>query len=402
MSILWRVAAHEYRRIVFCRGFLLALLSVPLMITVCISVGLFMESLKNNDAPVGYVDHAGVLVHPVPPPVDGPTARIELIAFPSEDEAKAALSAGHIQAYYVITEQYSETRDVKLYFSKSPGQNASRQFRDFMQTNLLKDQPPEIAHRAALGDKVTVRSLDGRRELPGHGPTFGIIMPLLISLALLMLIVFSSSYLMAVFADEKENRTMEVLLTSVSPTRLIGGKVLGIAAITFTQSAIWFAVAAGGIALARQTGFGWFQDLSMDWRIVGAAVAVAIPTYILAAALMAAVGATVTTTQEGQSLGAVVFMLHFLPPWLTAYAVIAAPHSLLPTVLSLTPFTALMTIALRNIFMAVPLWQIAASVAVQSICAIGAVLLAGKALRIGMLRYGQRVKLGQLLTSRSQ
>ncbi len=89
---------------------------------------------------------------------------------------------------------------------------------------------------------MTVRSFDGRRELPKYGPTFGIIMPLLISIAFLMLLVFSSGYLMTAVTDEKENRTMEVLLTSVSPTQLIGGKVLGIAAVTFTQFAIWAVV----------------------------------------------------------------------------------------------------------------------------------------------------------------
>lgn len=402
MSNTRRIVAHEYRRIVIRKGFLLTLASVPLMITVCVGMGLFMESLKNNDAPVGYVDHAGVLSDPIPPPVDGQKQPVKFLPFPTEDEAKAALESKGIQAYYVIAKDYFESRKVKQYFTKEPGRNAYRQFRDFIQINLVKDHPPEIAHRAALTGNVTVRSLDGRRELPKYGPTFGIIMPLLISLAFLMLLVMSSGYLMAAVADEKENRTMEVLLTSVSPTQLIGGKVLGIVAVTFTQFVIWAAVAATGVAIARHAGLEWFQDLSLDWGTVGAAAAIAIPTYVLAAALMAAIGATVTSSQEGQSLGVVFFMLHFLPPWLSAYAIVTAPQSLLPTVLSMAPFTALLTVALRNIFMTVPGWQIAVSVAVQTYCAIGAIWLAGKALRIGTLRYGQRVKFSELLKSRSQ
>ena len=135
---------------------------------------------------------------------------------------------------------------------------------------------------------------------------------------------------------------------------------------------------------------------------VGAAVAIAIPTYVLAAALMAAVGATVKSSQEGQSMGAVFFMLHFLPPWLSAYAIITSPQSLLPTALTLAPFTALLTVALRNVFMTVPVWQIALSVAVQTVCAVAAIWLAGQALRLGTLRYGQRFKWRELLKARSR
>jgi ABC-2 type transport system permease protein len=266
---------------------------------------------------------------------------------------------------------------------------------------MMKEYSPEIAHRAALLGNVTVRSFDGRRELPKYGPTFGIIMPLLISIAFLMLMAFSSGYLMTAVADEKENRTMEVLLTSVSPTQLIAGKVLGIAAVTFTQLAIWTVVATAGIITARQTGLEWFQDLSLDWGTVGAAVAIAIPTYVLAAALMAAIGATVTSTQEGQSMGALFFMLHVIPPWLCGYVTVTSPHSLLPTALSLAPFSALLTVALRNIFMTVPAWQIAVSVGVQTFCALGALWLAGKALRMGTLRYGQRLKLLEVVKAKA-
>jgi ABC-2 type transport system permease protein len=401
MSKALLIATHEYRRIVFRKSFFLALLSVPLMLTVCVGMGLFMESLENNDAPMGYVDQSGMFANPIPPPIDGPQAPVDFISFDTEESAKEALESKTIQAYFVIAEDYSESRHVKLCFSTKPGRNASRQFRSFIQINLMKDLPPKIAHRAALRENVTVRSLDGRRELPKYGPTFGIIMPLLISIAYLMLLIFSSGYLMTAVADEKENRTMEVVMTSVSPTQLIGGKVLGIAAVTFTQFAVWAAAATAGIVAAHDAGVVWFQDLSVDWGTIGAATAIAIPAFVLGAALMAAIGATVTSSQEGQSIGAAFFLLHFLPPWFSAYMIVVSPNSLLPTALSFAPFTALLTVALRNIFTTVPAWQIAVSVSVQAVCAVGAIWLAGQALRTGMLRYGQSLKLRELLGAKS-
>jgi ABC-2 type transport system permease protein len=77
------------------------------------------------------------------------------------------------------------------------------------------------------------------------------------------------------------------------------------------------------------------------------------------------------------------------------------PNALLPTILSFLPFTALLTVTLRNIFTAVPFWQVAASIAVQTACAVGAIWLAGRAFRLGMLRYGRRLRLRELLRARS-
>ena len=128
-----------------------------------------------------------------------------------------------------------------------------------------------------------------------------------------------------------------------------------------------------------------------------ASVAIAIPAFVLAAALMTAIGAMVTSSPEGQSIGMIFFMLHFTLPAMTIIAIIKSPTSLLPTVLSFLPFTGLMTISLRNIFSVVPAWQVAVSAAVQALAALGALWLAGRAFRLGMLRYGQRLRWGELL-----
>jgi ABC-2 type transport system permease protein len=396
MPKLWRIAVYEYRRNVFKRSFILALLSVPLMIGLNIGIGLFMESRENDNSPVGYVDHAGLLSDPIAAPVTGSREAIAFISFQTEDDARSALESGHIQAYYVLAADYSQTKDVKLFYLEEPGGNATRQFYDFIQINLLADQPTDLARRAALiGESVTVRSLDGSRELPGGGPPFGIIMPILIGFAFLFLLLMSSGYLMQAVVDEKENRTMEMLATSVSPTQLVGGKVLGIIGVSFTQLILWTLIAVLGILIASSAGIDWFQDPRLDWGIILATVALAIPTYVLASAIMTAVGATVTSAQESQSMGALFFILHLAPLYL-AWAIVQTPNAVLPVALSFLPFTALLTVTLRNIFAAVPMWQVAVSVAIQTLCAAGAIWLAGRAFRLGMLRYGKRLNLREI------
>lgn len=398
MLKLWRVANYEYRRNVFKRSFILTLLSVPLMIALNVGIGLFIESTENDSSPVGYVDQAGLLADPIAAPVTGSREPITFIPFQTQNDARSALESGDIQAYYILATDYFQTRDVGLFYLEEPGGNATRQFYDFIQINLLADQPAGIARRATLiGESVTVRSLDGSRKVPGGGPAFGIIMPILTGFAFLFLLLMSSGYLMQAIVDEKENRTMEMLATSVSPTQLVGGKVLGIVGVSFTQLIVWTLIAILGILIASSAGIDWFQDLDLDWGTILATVALAIPTYILASALMTAIGATVTSAQESQSTGAVFFILHLAPLYLS-WAIVRTPNGVLPTALTFLPFTALLTVTLRNIFAAVPTWQIALSVAIQTLCAIGALWLAGRALRLGMLRYGKRLNLREILS----
>lgn len=189
---------------------------------------------------------------------------------------------------------------------------------------------------------------------------------------------------------------MEVLVTTISPVQLVGGKILGIVAISMTLLFSWTAVVLLGIFIGRQFGVAWLNDLSMDWRTVLAVVSIAVPAYILATALMTAIGAMVTSTQEGQSVSAVFFILHAIP-FYVSWLFLSDPHSPLAVLMSILPFTSLMTVGMRNLFTIVPAWQVLVSTVVQVAGAAGAVWLASRAFRIGMLQYGQRLTFRGLL-----
>lgn len=400
MNKLWRVTAYEYQRNVFKKSFLLTLLSVPFMMAISIGSGFLIENLGDDERPVGYVDQAGVIALETQAlTVSQFDKPIEVLPFGSEAAARGSLEAGDIQAYYLLPVNYRETRSVKLVYLEQPGGNATPQFFDFLQINLMASQPPELAYRAAAGTAVTVRSIDGRREVPDSGPTFAILMPLIITGAFLALLFMSSGYLLSAISDEKENRTIEILYTSASAKEIIAGKVLGILGISLTLVVAWILVVILGIFIAAQAGVGWFQNLEMDWGIVMASTAIAIPAFVVAAALMAALGAMVTATQEGQSLSTIFVILHMAPLYVS-WVFLTHPQSPIAIALSILPFTSLMTVGMRNIFGTVPMWQIAASVCVQTLCAFGAVWLAGRAFRLGMLRYGKRLSWGGLFSFR--
>jgi ABC-2 type transport system permease protein len=111
------------------------------------------------------------------------------------------------------------------------------------------------------------------------------------------------------------------------------------------------------------------------------------------------IGVMVTTTKEGQSISSIFLSLHMIPIY-AGIALLNNPNSTLSITLTLLPFTALTTLAIRNMFFSVPGWQVAISVVVQTLSALGAIWLASRAFRLGMLRYGKRLSWRRLFPSR--
>ena len=91
MTKIWQVAVYEYKRHVLRKRFIFALLSVPLILTLVIGVGVLTASTFVNRAPIGYVDHSGLLANPAPLPAEQSEDSVEMIAYPDEVAARAAL-----------------------------------------------------------------------------------------------------------------------------------------------------------------------------------------------------------------------------------------------------------------------------------------------------------------------
>jgi ABC-2 type transport system permease protein len=411
MSKLWLVAQHEYRRHVLKRSFLVITLSVPVLIAVVIGITFVARALRDDStARVGYcetvtyIDQAGLLAEPLPVGNEAEAA-VRWIPFQTESAAQAALAAKEIEAYYVLPAGDSGgTRRVELVYVEEPGREIVRQFRDLLRTNLLAGQPAEIAHRAVDGSTLVVRSPDAApgsvREFSGS-PTLGQLLPALSGFALVILIFVSSGYLMGAVTDEKSNRTMEILMTSISPNALMAGKVLGITAIAATQLVVWILLASllvfvGGNVL----GLEWLQDIRMDPPTLLTSLLVLVPSYVLVAALMTALGATWLEAHAGQQV-TTMLLTFYMTPMLFVVPMMRNLNSPLTTGLSLLPLTAPVVLPLRAAFVQVPFWQIAASVVIQGSCALGALWLASRAFRLGMLRYGRRLRLGELLGGRT-
>lgn len=388
MNTCKQVAIFEYSRNIFKKSFLIMLFSVPLLISLSLCFGLTIESLRINHLPAGYIDEAGFIKSTqLPDDVAKNTKQIKWISFKTTEEAREALVAGNIQAYFLIPASYNNFRHIEVGYLETPGENAWQQFYALLRLNLMEGQSSDVTYRLVSGNHVIIRSVDGRRQTSQGSPTFGLMMPLFITIAFIFMILISSGYMMGALVDEKENRTMEVLLTSISHGQLMTGKIIGIVAISLTLLLVWTVTITGGVLIAERAGIIWFSNLYMDWRSILETIIIGIPAYILAASLMISIGALVGTNQEGQSVSTLMFLLHGLPLYISI-AYLYTPHAVIPVTLSLLPFSAVTTIGIRNVFTIIPIWQVVTSFTIQCVCALGAMWLAGRTLRFSIQHYG--------------
>jgi ABC-2 type transport system permease protein len=399
MNKFWIVVQHEYKRHVLRRRFLFGLLSVPLLVVVMIVVILMIALSQESGKPIGYVDHSSLLSQAMPLPSPGPLQKsVKMVAFSDEAQARQALDAGSIQAYFVLESNYLQTGDARLVSMKEPSQSAQDQFRAFVRENLLASQPAEVSRRLSEGDHLVVRSADGSRQL-AQGDWFNLLLPIFAGLAFMMAIFTTSGYLMQAVVEEKENRTMEVLVTSVSPLQLMSGKIIGLIGVGLTQFLGWVSFGVLGVLVGRNY-FSWMQSARMSPSVLLWSFIILIPSFVMVASLMVAVGSTVTEASEGQQISGLFTMPIVIPYWFVTL-IMNNPNGLVAQVLSFFPLTAPVTLTLRLAFAVIPIWQIGLNLLELILAAALAIWFASRAFRLGMLQYGRRLTLQQIIRRRA-
>jgi ABC-2 type transport system permease protein len=397
MKKIWQVFAYEYQRHVFRKRFIFALVSMPIIIAVFLGIAIFSTVLGANFKPLGYVDHSGLLAHPLPAPKESSIFNrpVDFLPFASESDARTALENGNIQGYYVLDSDYLQSSRAELYYLKQPADNIQGQFNTFLQTNLLASQPPEITNRIAKGDEVLIQSPDGTRQVSGQDIAT-LLLPFFAGILVMIVILTSGGYLLQAVVEEKENRTMEIVITSVSPEQLMAGKILGNIAVGLTQMIVWIVFVAIGIWIGKSQ-VDWLANFKVDLNYVLIMIVTAIPAFILIGSLMAAVGASVTESREAQSITGL-FTLPVVAPYWVSTILMAHPNGPLAIGMSFFPLTAPVTISLRAGFTQIPTLQLIANLLLLWVCAAAAIWLAARTFRLGMLRYGKRLTLRQIFS----
>ncbi len=386
------VAWHEWRALIWRKRFLFSLLSLPGILLFGIGLGIVTEKLMESDLPIGYVDQAGFLDPNLPIPLEKQEDPFVLTPYPDEASAQAALDAKHIQAYFVISADYPQSRAVKLVYARRPNQQALRYFTRWLQVNHLKDFSPQVRERLLLKTSTDVHILENERVFPNGEPDIGLFIPLIFAFLFMMLILMSVNYFMTAMTKEKESRMSEILLTILRPSEFIVGKVLGIIGMSLVQGLVWGSMGLlAWFILSRIFPIPALMHPTIDWAFLLSLLLLALILYLSFAIAVLLLGIIMPDVEHGQQIGGLFSLLWALPLWLIV-PIVEHPDSVLALALSFIPGAALTTLALRSLATSIPAWQIGASMLINTGFAALLLFITVKTFRLGMLLYGKRLR----------
>jgi ABC-2 type transport system permease protein len=398
MNKIRLIFQHEFRHTIKRTGFIVLTILPPLLILLGIGVFHIISGITRPPTEVtkiGYVDEVGGF--------DQFTTQgsITLVPFDTPEAATEALVSEDIKAYFVIPSDFIATGIISRYTTQrelGPPSATTTAIKNFISSNLLAGKVPTatVARIEAPLNLVTTTLTATGAVAPEQGGYGSLVIPGIFGALLAASLIFSSVYLLQGLGTEKENRLMEILLSSVSSRQLITGKVLGIGTAGLIQVAIWVAAAPLLLRLASSSIGGFFSVIQIPANLLGLAVVYFILGYLLFAVLSIGIAAVSSSVREAQTLASIFTTWAIAPFWLLS-AIIAFPNSTAWVVLSIFPFSAPVLVVLRLGLTGVPAWQLATSMAVLVLCIFGGLVLSSKLLRTYMLMYGKRPNFGEIM-----
>ena len=217
--------------------------------------------------------------------------------------------------------------------------------------------------------------------------------------ALLLIPMFAyGQEIMRGIVQEKTDRVVEILISSMSPIELLSGKILGLASAGLTQVAIWL-VMGGGVAAftgAAAASAGMSSLASLDARIIPYFLIFYILGYLTYASVYAIGGSVTNSEKEAQQFVAPI-MFFLLIPWFLATVILQAPESPMAVTLSLIPIFTPVTMFMRIIVSEPAFWEIALSIVLSIATIYGMFWMTAKIFRTGILSYGKRPTIPELV-----
>lgn len=393
MNKLLLIAMNEYRHRTARKSFIIVLMAPLLIIVFSVIVGYFSASSaqKSDKGVIGYIDPSGALAQAILPPADADNT---FLRYPDAASADEALRSRKVIAYFNLAANFTSTGKADFYYWQiKPGKQVMRAFDQFMKTALVDGADPAVTQRLLSGSNYMLSTPDGSRTFSDND-IFAIVLPMLVSVLFIVALFGGASYLLQAVIDEKENRTMEIIITSVTPMQLMSGKIIGLAGVALTQVGVWLVAGTAAFQIAK-TNFDFMQNAHIDPMFIVIALVFSILQYLLYGAFMAAIGSVVLDAKQGQSWSSPVVIAGMLP-WFFFGVILFDPNGTLAVILSLFPLTAPLALILRYSMTNVPAWQIGVALFLLVLSVIGAMWFASRVFRFGMLRYGQSIKLAEV------
>ncbi len=423
MNKIWLVAVREYVSTVKRKGFVIATLGMPLFFMLIFGIAalvglLTVNKSRNQREVIGIVDESGLIDFNLlasvqkyhdqrtsqvldelasalgsqsskmtPAQMSIPSGRVEFRVYPTRNAVRLD---SPLRGYYLVPADYLQSGEVQLLLKKgsflADDRPGWRVLQSLMDASLAKDRvEATIASRLWMPPRLKAVALNETGGISTRGVIDEVsqfAVPYVFTIFFMLSIMTSAGYLLQSVAEEKENRVMEVLLSSLTPDQLLAGKVIGLGGAGLTQILVWVVVGVfPSLAVAPFLDLRWSQLL--------VAVVFFVLGFLLFGSLMGGFGSIGSNLKESQQT-TMIWTLTAVVPLFFVSILIAEPNGTLARVLSYIPFTAPITMMLRVACGRVPWWDIGLSALILGVSLLVFVRLAAKVFRLGVLMYGKR------------
>ncbi|MBR3831719.1 MAG: ABC transporter permease [Muribaculaceae bacterium] len=421
------VIRREYLERVSKKSFIVSTILMPLlMIGLMIAPTLLTIYNTPEEKTIAVVDNSGIIVPSL--------KNEESIKFiPSTAPIDSLKANSDIDGILVIGNNILTNNNGASLFTHDASsmmieQNITKQLEEIIENQRLKNYNIEnldkIINEVNADITLSTYRIDEEKDSTSSS-TLSYIIGMLMSLLLYMFLLLYGQLVMTSIIEEKNNRVLEIMVSSIKPGQLMMGKILGIGFVALTQVLIWAALMISMSAFvmpalmpadimadvsAMNSGAG-SAALSTDVELLQALSIIGDVGYIISlftyltlfliggflfyAALYAAIGSAVDNIQDAGQLQSIV-VVPIILGLVLSMSVVADPNSTLATVLSMIPFTSPMTMMTRVPF-GIPTWETILSLVILYGSFIFMVWVSAKIYRVGIFMYGKKPNIKELI-----
>lgn len=415
MSKIITILLREFRESVFKKGFIISTLLTPVLMLSAIFLPAILSDVDTGDRyKIDVVDRAGFVFDELDSRLDAKnkdgSRRFQFTDYSHDDHSreqmvetlKARINRGSSDGFLYIPESIEDSAKMEYYTKNVSNFDLNRTLRtavnDVVTEKRIKRSgldPEMIKQLTRRIELVTVKIKEGEEEKES-----GFIEEYFVTLAFVMilyvtLLLYGASIMRGVL-EEKNSRVVEVLLSSASSFQLMVGKIVGLGSVGLAQYLIWcilgisFSLYGGSL-----TGLP-IGDLSFDPSIFLYFVLFFILGYFLFSTLYAAFGAISNTDQEAQQASFPIVILLIIPLIMMTF-IVKNPQSTVSVIMSIIPFfSPILMFARINTASPTPL-EIWGSIFLLVLTIIGSMWLVARIYRIGILSYGKKPTLAELM-----
>ena len=424
------IIGREYLERVRKKSFIITTLLMPLfMLAMMVAPALIMQFSKSDLRTIAVIDRTGFIAPQLESDEETlfvPMASVEL---------DSALAMTELSGVVYIAEGVADGTAPVKYYSNGPSSmslehSLSTQIDQIIENQRLKayniDNLNEIMNKVKSDVRIQNIRNDSDGEATQSSTMLSYGLGVVLTFLLYMCLLLYGQMVMTSIIEEKNNRVLEIVVSSVSPTRLMLGKIFGICLVAVSQIVIWgvliaamsafllpallpenvagemAALNAGQLDLAQSTvDTGLLQAISMLGNVsyilslFGMLILFLVGGFLLYSAIYAAIGSAVDNIQDaGQLQSFIIFPV--VIGIIFGMTAASNPTSSLSFWTSLIPFTSPMVMMAR-IPSGIPGWEIVLSLVLLYLTFFVMVWIAAKIYRVGIFMYGKKPTIKDLI-----